>query len=192
MKYLTSWLKYHPDFCSLPILEKGDVLQLDDLEKAFIESHNIKKQDTQVIIALGVIQFIRRDFAKATQYFETAIKENPMDHSVWNKYGAALANSLKTEDAMAAYKQAIDLRPNYVRTLVNIGLAHDNKGEFDNAITSFLNALLLNPKADHIWSYVRRSMVQSGKFDLIEKLQMRDPYAFKDMYNLLDPKNLPA
>lgn len=84
------------------------------------------------------------------------------------------------------------MRPNYVRTLVNIGLAHDNKGEFDNAITSFLNALLLNPKADHIWSYVRRSMVQSGKFDLIEKLQMRDPYAFKDMYNLLDPKNLPA
>ena len=49
-----------------------------------------------------------------------------MDHSVWNKYGAALANSLKTEEAMSAYKQAIDLRPNYVRTLVNIGLANDN------------------------------------------------------------------
>ena len=26
-----------------------------------------------------------------------------------------------------AYKQAIDLRPNYVRTLVNIGLANDNQ-----------------------------------------------------------------
>lgn len=76
--------------------------------------------------ALGVIQFIRRDFDKATKYFEMAIKENPMDHSVWNKYGAALANSLKTEEAMNAYRQAIDLRPNYVRTLVNIGLAHDN------------------------------------------------------------------
>lgn len=115
-----------------------------------------------------------------------------MDHSVWNKYGAALANSLKTEEAMAAYKQAIDLRPNYVRTLVNIGLAYDNKSQFDDAITSFLNALLLNPKADHIWAYARRSMVQSGKFDLIEKLQLRDPYAFKDIYNLIDPKDLPA
>lgn len=78
--------------------------------------------------ALGVIQFIRRDFDKATKFFEMAIKENPIDHSVWNKYGAALANSLKTEEAMAAYKSAIDLRPNYVRTLVNIGLAHDNQG----------------------------------------------------------------
>lgn len=53
---------------------------------------------------MGVIQFIRRDFDKATKYFEMAIKENPIDHSVWNKYGAALANSLKTEEAMAAYK----------------------------------------------------------------------------------------
>ena len=86
----------------------------------------MKGQDTQVMNALGVIQFIRRDFDKATKYFEMAIKENPMDHSVWNKYGAALANSLKTEEAMNAYRQAIDLRPNYVRTLVNIGLAHDN------------------------------------------------------------------
>ena len=115
-----------------------------------------------------------------------------MDHSVWNKYGAALANAMKTEDAMTAYKQAIDLRPNYVRTLVNIGLAHDNAGRFEDAITSFLNALLLNPKAQHIWGYVRRSMVQSGKFDLVEKLESRDPYAFSDNFNLLDPKNLPA
>lgn len=80
MKYLTNWLKYHPDFCGLPVLEKGDVLQLDDLEAAFIEANKMKSTDTQVINALGVIQFIRRDFDKATVYFEMAIKENPIDH----------------------------------------------------------------------------------------------------------------
>ena len=42
MKYLTTWLKYHPDFCGMPILEKGDVLQLDDLEQAFIEANTLK------------------------------------------------------------------------------------------------------------------------------------------------------
>ena len=78
-----------------------------------------------------------------------------------------------------------------MRTLVNIGLANDNQARFDEAITSFLNALLLNPKAEHIWSYVRRSMVQSGKFELLEKLQQRNPLVFKDTYNLLDPQHLP-
>lgn len=121
-----------------------------------------------------------------------AIKENPIDHSIWNKYGAALANSLKSEEAMLAYKSAVELRPNYVRTLVNMGLAFDNQGQFDEAITSFLNALLLNPKATHIWSYVRRAMVQGGKFEQLEKLQQRDPMVFKGDYNLLDPQNLPA
>lgn len=84
------------------------------------------------------------------------------------------------------------MRPNYVRTLVNIGLAHDNQAQFDDAISSFLNALILNPKATHIWSYVRRSMVQSGKLALLEKLQQRDPLAFKGEFNLIDPQNLPG
>jgi len=33
----------------------------------------------------------------AKGYFEDAIKENPTDHSLWNKYGAALANNLDTK-----------------------------------------------------------------------------------------------
>ena len=37
---------------------------------------------------------------------------------------------MKTDEAMQAYKLALDLRPNYVRTLVNIGLAHNNKVEY--------------------------------------------------------------
>ena len=50
--------------------------------------------------ALGVIQFIRRDFQKASVYFENAIKDNPIDHTIWNKYGAALANQSKSIDAI--------------------------------------------------------------------------------------------
>ena len=43
-------------------------------------------------------------FNKAAEYFEHAIRENPIDHLVWNKYGAALANNMKTDEAMEAYK----------------------------------------------------------------------------------------
>ena len=42
MKYLTNWLRFHPDFSGLSILEKGEVLQLDDLEQAFIEANVLK------------------------------------------------------------------------------------------------------------------------------------------------------
>jgi hypothetical protein len=42
-----------------------------------------------------------------------------------------------------------------VRALVNLGLALGNQGQQIPAIEAFLNALLLNPKAEHIWVYVR-------------------------------------
>jgi peroxin-5 len=54
--------------------------------------------------ALGVIQFIKRDFEKAAFYYKNAIKEAPMDHSFWNKYGASLANMMRSPEAIEAYK----------------------------------------------------------------------------------------
>lgn len=159
LKHLSNWLKYHPDFCALPILSKDGDLDLDEVEVAFNEASKLKSSDTDVLTALGVLQFIRRDFDKASLYFERAIKENPMDHTVWNKYGAALANSMKAGEATAAYRQAMELRPNYVRTLVNIGLAHNNQTEYLKATECFLNALRLNPKAQHIWSYARQAIL---------------------------------
>ena len=110
-----------------------------------------------------------------------------MDHTVWNKYGAALANSNKTEQAKQAYQQAIELRPNYVRTLVNIGLAHNNNQDFMTATKYFLDALMLNPQAKHLWSYTRQSLLQADNFELLELLERKDPSLFRGTFDLLDP-----
>ena len=111
-----------------------------------------------------------------------AIRENPTDHSLWNKYGAALANGLETDRAIKAYQQAIDLRPNYVRTLANVGLGLHNIAQYQQAVPYFLNALILNPRASHIWDYVRRSLFYLNRYDLIEKLNLRDPNMFRDEF----------
>ena len=75
-----------------------------------------------------------------------------MDHSFWNKYGASLANMMRPQDALGAYQQALELRPVYVRSYVNIGLAYENSDNFMLAAENYLNGLILNPKAIHIWS----------------------------------------
>lgn len=75
-------------------------------------------------LALGVISFIQRNFTAAAGFFEDGIRANPTDHTLWNKYGAAMANSQNIPAALKIYHQALDIRPNYVRTLANIGLAH--------------------------------------------------------------------
>ena len=116
-----------------------------------------------------------------------------MDHTLWNKYGAALANSSNPKEAIEAYSQAVALRPNYVRTLVNIGLAYQNNGDFNDAARHYLNALVLNPKAKHIWLQVRQTLIQGQRTELIPLLSQESAEAFREAFpNLLRADAMPA
>ena len=92
IQHLNNWLKYHPDFSQLaPGAAEPD---FDTVRAGFIEAHRLQPKDTHVALALGVLSFIQRNFADAARFFEDGIRENPTDHTLWNKYGAAMANNL--------------------------------------------------------------------------------------------------
>ena len=48
------------------------------------------------------------------------------DYSLWNKLGATLANSQRSEEALPAYHRALDLKPKYARGWLNLGISHAN------------------------------------------------------------------
>jgi len=45
-----------------------------------------------------------------------------------NKVGATLAHLGRADEAIKFYHRALDIRPNYVRVWVNLGIAHSFKG----------------------------------------------------------------
>jgi peroxin-5 len=110
---------------------------------------------------------------------------------MWNKFGACMSNNMDLPQACSAYEQALELRPNYVRTMVNLGLAKNRMNDSQAAAQQFLNALILNPQVTHVWNYLRNSFMKMDRFDLIEKLEERDPNLFRDEFTLIDPKNMP-
>ena len=57
-------------------------------------------KDSNISLALGVLSFIQRNFTQAAEHFKQGIKENPTDHTLWNKYGAALANNMQVDKAI--------------------------------------------------------------------------------------------
>lgn len=128
-RYMHQWLKFHPDYQEIANTQMSN-LDFIDIKNAFTVAHRQNPADTQVLLSLGVLMFLQRDFAMAKLYFAKAIKEDPLNHSLWNKYGAACAQLLETDKSIQAYKLAIDLRPNYVRTIVNLGLSHNNQANF--------------------------------------------------------------
>ena len=49
--------------------------------------------DTDVFVALGVLENINRNYDGAIQALASACRLRPNDHTCWNKLGATLANS---------------------------------------------------------------------------------------------------
>ena len=82
---------------------------------------------------------------------------------MWNRLGATLANGGHPEEAISAYRTALDLRPNFPRSLYNLAVSCLNINCFKEAAEHLLAAIeLQGPQAegsgsDNLWSILRRS-----------------------------------
>jgi len=129
MKHLENWLWFNPQYADLkfPSYELTDI---DDqrmwLNRLFIDALAWNPWDVNLLVSLGVLKFVDRRYKEAEVYFMQAIWENPTDYSIWNKYGAAMANYGNTEEAIQIYSTTLEIRPNLVRTWVNLGMAMSN------------------------------------------------------------------
>lgn len=75
------------------------------MARLFNEASKISPDDADVHIVLGVMYNLSREYEKAIEAFQTALKLKPRDYSLWNKLGATQANSVQSADAIFAYQQ---------------------------------------------------------------------------------------
>ncbi|KAF3769247.1 TPR-like protein [Cryphonectria parasitica EP155] len=108
--------------------------------------------DPDVQVGLGVLFYGSEDFDKAVDCFHAALASSELGianqrnqlHLLWNRLGATLANSGKSEEAIAAYEKALALRPNFVRARYNLGVSCMNIGCYEQAAGHLLSALAMH------------------------------------------------
>lgn len=156
------------------------------VQEAFLSvarsQHDSSTLDPELQSGLGVLLYINGEFSKAADCFASALSVRPTDYLLWNRYGSCLSNGNKPEESLAAYREALRLRPKYTRAMYNVGVACLNLGALKEAAEHFLSGLALQgdtspaaggvaePKrSEQLWSTLRRTLVGMNRADLAEK-----------------------
>ncbi|KAK1073211.1 Peroxisomal membrane signal receptor PTS1 [Friedmanniomyces endolithicus] len=108
--------------------------------------------DIDVQVGLGVLFYGSEDYDKAVDCFTAALdsaengtmKREGEEHLLWNRLGATLANSGRSEEAIEAYSRALELRGNFVRARYNLGVSCINLGVLEQAAGHLLGALSMH------------------------------------------------
>lgn len=104
MKYIMKYLKHNPQYSEI-ISAPIELETLDEFTYRAVLKNILKQclmmnpEDHNLLVCTGITFFQERDFDRAASYFKLAIKQNPTDYSLWNKYGAAMTNNFKREEA---------------------------------------------------------------------------------------------
>lgn len=153
--------------------------------------HDANIVDPELQAGLGVLLYINGEFPKAADCFASALSVRPNDYLLWNRYGSCLSNGSKPEESLAAYREALRLRPRYTRAMYNVGVACLNLGALKEAAEHFLSGLALQgdgvgdgatePKrSEQLWSTLRRTLIAMNRADLADKAKDGNLHLFRN------------
>lgn len=80
--------------------------------------------------------------------FQAALHALPNDALLWNRLGATLANGGRSEEAVDAYRHALNLSPGFIRCRYNLGISCINLNAHRQAVDHLLTALNMQRKVN--------------------------------------------
>ncbi|KAL2159262.1 hypothetical protein VTH06DRAFT_2697 [Thermothelomyces fergusii] len=126
--------------------------------------------DPDVQVGLGVLFYGAEEYDKAVDCFQAALHSSELGtsnqreqvHLLWNRLGATLANSGRSEEAIAAYEKALAIHPNFVRARYNLGVSCINIGCHAEAAGHLLAALEMHKSAETSGREMARELLGGG------------------------------
>mmetsp|Transcript_23361 Transcript_23361/g.29774 ORF Transcript_23361/g.29774 Transcript_23361/m.29774 type:complete len:322 (-) Transcript_23361:66-1031(-) len=189
LEHLRSWLARHPEYSNIPVPPGSEEASLFEQQRSviemFLQAAEINPTDVDIHTVLGVLWNLTREYNHAEEAFKEAVKLDPENPSLWNKLGATQANSARengSKDAVYAYRKALELKPNYIRAWVNMGISYANRKMYDLAAKYYLKALSLNPTPNHIWSYLRLTLNCMDRHDLAALVEEKNVDLFRSQF----------
>src|SRR5262249_37408816 len=112
----------------------------------------------------AVIQ--RSQGEEAVRFAEAAVAIRPQSPGAHNNLGYALEKgSGRLDEAIAEYREAIRLNPNFAEAHINLGRALRYKGLLDEAIAEYREAIQINPNSAGAHIGLGNALLGKGRLD---------------------------
>jgi tetratricopeptide (TPR) repeat protein len=130
------------------------LLQGGDAEKALPllrRAHELLTDDVAIAINLAGAYILQGKHGDAIPILERALAHEPENEMLWTNLGAAylgnpiLATDEQQQAAIAAFERAIEINPAAPNVHYNLGLIHRDRGEIEQAVHRFSQAIQANP-----------------------------------------------
>lgn len=89
--------------------------------------------------------FARREFSEAAKLSRRVVEAGPKNSEAWRLLGDSLREMRNYDKALAAYEQALALRPHDAEVYYGRGAAYSGSQQWREAIRDFSQAMKLNP-----------------------------------------------
>lgn len=121
------------------------------VQQAFVEfykAYDLNPHNKEILNAIGIVYLLHlEETDKAIEYFERAVKEDPLYSEAFNNLGYGFEKKGDFEKAISFYRKALSnpLYPTAEKAYINMGNSYYRLGNFDAALQSYKEAIKRAP-----------------------------------------------
>lgn len=114
---------------------------------------------------LGNVLFALGELDGAAQAYGAALEITPADHMIWNNLGAAHLQQGRRDEAIAAFRRAVEIAPEFLPALLHLGNLFEAAGDKMQASHYQCRAYVLPPMEGKSWEMVGISFYFLGRLE---------------------------
>jgi len=118
-----------------------------------------------ILFEIGEVWSDMREYSKAIEYYNQAIKINPKYDLAYSGRGYAYWGKLEYDKAIEDYTKTIEINPKFDCAYIQRGRIYEEKSEYDKAISEYNQAIQVDPKDS--WAYTELGNIyrKKGEYD---------------------------
>ena len=133
----------------------------------------ISRQEKDVYLYTARTYEMQKDYQKAVSNYKMVLTVDPRNYVVMNNISSALIQLGSYDEAIRYAGEALQIRKDYIYSLINMGIAHSQLGRYKEGEDYLLRALSMEPSNRYVLLNIGLLHEKSNAFDKAREFYTR-------------------